>query len=87
MHHSKVENLTFYMVVASEDEEWFPSLLERISVVKGELMASRASLSALSSSPFMLHAVVSTIAFEQSIGYVASVRDRLMEQVTRLRGA
>jgi hypothetical protein len=82
MHHSKPRNLTFYMISASEVEDWFPSLLQRIGVDGNhDAGASREALDVLTFSPFMMHAVISTIAFEQSIEFVANVRERLMSQV------
>ena len=82
MHHSKTNKLTLYIVTASLDEDWFPSLRERIGIVEDqEDVEFEGTMKALASSPFTIHAVVSTIAFEQSIQYVADVRDRLMAQV------
>ncbi|KAK4183621.1 hypothetical protein QBC35DRAFT_477992 [Podospora australis] len=88
MHHSRTQNLTLYLVAASESEDWFPSLLDRIGVLdcKGlnTSMPSGETRQALASSPFMLHTILSTVAFEQSIEYVAKVRDRLMTQIKQV---
>ncbi|KAK4034968.1 hypothetical protein C8A01DRAFT_48742 [Parachaetomium inaequale] len=84
MHHSKSRNLTFYLISASETEDWLPWLLQRIGVDGNHAGASREVLEALTSSPFMMHAVISTIAFEQSIEYVANVRERLMSQIKQV---
>jgi hypothetical protein len=81
MHHSRSKKLTFYMIAASPDEDWFSSVLGRIGVLDGQVGASGDVLQALAHSPFLLHAIISTIAFEQSIQYVADVRERLMTQV------
>lgn len=92
MHHSRTQNLTLYLIAASESEDWIPSVLDRIGVRDGETGLNTGSESvpssdtrqALASSPFMLHAILSTVAFEQSIGYVAAVRDRLMTQIKQV---
>lgn len=81
MHHSRARRFTFYLVTASPDEDWFPSLLERVGVVGDSVLQPEDDLEALACSPFMMHAIISTIAFEQSTEYVADVRNRLMTQV------
>jgi hypothetical protein len=72
-------NLTFYLVSGSDD--WFHSLRERIEV-EGKCTLSQRISGALTASPFMIHAIMSMISFEQSINYVAAVRERLMSQVS-----
>ncbi|KAM7216725.1 hypothetical protein V8F06_007835, partial [Rhypophila decipiens] len=92
MHHSRNKKVTFYIITASPDEDWFPSFLDRIGMgvdldddAKGDrLLAPSGVLNGLASSPFMIHAVISTLAFEQSIQYVADVRERLMEQIKKV---
>ncbi|KAK3321375.1 hypothetical protein B0T19DRAFT_445141 [Cercophora scortea] len=81
MHHSPLKNVTLYLIVASENGGWFQSLLPRVGVVDGEL---RAALGPFAVSPFMIHTIMSDIAFEQSKGYVASVKNRLMEQIRQV---
>ncbi|KAK0728880.1 hypothetical protein B0T26DRAFT_186900 [Lasiosphaeria miniovina] len=82
MHHSKARNLTLYMIAASEAEDWFPSLRQRIGINTDSPDRIPQQVStALALSPFMIHAIMSVIAFEQSIDYVASVRDKLMTQI------
>ncbi|KAK3684196.1 hypothetical protein B0T22DRAFT_539107 [Podospora appendiculata] len=81
MHHSRAKNLTLYLIVASENGGWFQSLLPRIGIVDGELRAAPETVGSFAASPFMIHTIMSSIAFQQSKGYVASVKNRLMEQV------
>ncbi|KAK4464440.1 hypothetical protein QBC42DRAFT_295082 [Cladorrhinum samala] len=99
MHHSRAQNLTLYLIAASASEDWIPSVLDRVGVLGGgeeasglntgagagsRSVPSSETRQALASSPFMLHAILSTVAFEQSIGYVAAVRDRLMTQIKQV---
>lgn len=81
MSYSVTTNTTFYMVVAPDDGIWF-SFLERIR--EGETKDDQTLLSPgdLAASPFLVHALIGNIAFEQATEYFADVRHRLMTQAS-----
>ncbi|KAK5997632.1 hypothetical protein PT974_02996 [Cladobotryum mycophilum] len=81
MRHSRSIKLTVYLVVTSESEDWFPLLLDRIGVVDRKVECSEGIAASVSTSPFALHAIISGLALEQSMEYVAAVKDRLMTQI------
>ncbi|KAK7418095.1 hypothetical protein QQZ08_011382 [Neonectria magnoliae] len=83
MHHSPARNLTLYLIVAPEDGEWF-SFVDRIQQDHDSKDDPKATPKAIATSPFMLHALIGSIAFEQSTDYTAEIRTRLMEQLKKI---
>lgn len=85
MSYSVATNTTFYMVVAPDDGVWF-SFLDRIQTgaEKGtdSRFSSLLSPRHLAQSPFQVHAMVASIAFEEATAYAATLREMLMTQVT-----
>ncbi|KPM39332.1 hypothetical protein AK830_g7256 [Neonectria ditissima] len=83
MHHSPARNLTLYVIVAPEGGEWF-SFVDRIQQDYDAKDDPKATPKAIATSPFMLHALIGSIAFEQSTDYNAEIRTRLMEQLKKI---
>ncbi|VUC27343.1 unnamed protein product [Clonostachys rosea] len=83
MNYSVAKNQTIYLVAAPDDGIWF-SFLETINVSNSVTDGSLISPKELASSPFMVHALISNVAFEQATEYAAQVRNRLMTQLKRV---
>lgn len=83
MTYSVATNTTFYLVVAPDDGIWF-SFLEKINL--GNVRDDRSLLSAseLVSSPYLVHALVASLVFEQATEYGSIVRSHLAAEVSRL---
>lgn len=81
MNYSVAKNQTIYLVSAPDDGIWF-SFLEGINLSNSVIDGSLLSPNELASSPFLVHALISNIAFEQATEYAASVRNKLMTQVS-----
>jgi hypothetical protein len=81
LHHSKPENLSVYLITASRNDNWIKSLREQLDL-DGQNNQIQENPSSIAECPFALHAIISGIAFEQSIDYVASVKEKLMGQVS-----
>lgn len=77
--HSKSTNLSVYIITASRHDDWIGTIKERLGVEPVPELPTNLDL--LVNGPFALHAIISGIAFEQSIEYVTSVREKLMGQV------
>ncbi|KAK1832056.1 hypothetical protein QBC39DRAFT_350048 [Podospora conica] len=86
MHYSRPQRLTLYIISAAEsgDVDWYPSLLRRLGLGDGQAQPPKKGQTALRSSPFELHAILSYRAFEQSTAYVGNVRVRLMDQIEQV---
>jgi hypothetical protein len=82
MHHSKPENLSVYLITASRNDNWIKALREQLELDGQNNQPTQGNSSSIAECPFALHAIISGIAFEQSIDYVASVREKLMGQVS-----
>ena len=83
MRHSTVTNTTLYIIAAPEDGDWF-SFVDRIRLGPDQGDPSGLAPGELAASPFMLHAIVASISFEQATDYAVDVRDRLMTQASRV---
>uniref|UniRef100_A0A0B7K255 Uncharacterized protein n=2 Tax=Bionectria ochroleuca TaxID=29856 RepID=A0A0B7K255_BIOOC len=83
MNYSVAKNQTIYLVSAPDDGIWF-SFLEGINVSNSVIDGSLLSPNELASSPFLVHALISNIAFEQATEYAASVRNKLMTQLKKV---
>jgi hypothetical protein len=83
MTYSVATNTTFYMVVAPDDGIWF-SFLDRIRLGDNKHDPTLLSPTELVSSPYLVHALVAGIAFEQATVYAADVRNRLMTQLKQV---
>lgn len=86
MSYSVATNTTLYLVVAPDDGIWF-SFVDRIRISESPFSASLLSPRELASSPFLVHSLISNIAFEQATEYAAQVRNRLMTPVRSLNTA
>lgn len=80
MTHSVATNTTFYFVAAPDDGIWF-SFLDRIQEGEKRDNISLVPASDLAASPYLLHAMVAGIAFEQATIYAQDLRTKLMTQV------
>lgn len=83
MTYSVASNTTFYLVVAPDDGVWF-SFLDRIQTGDKDGSGPFSSLlppGDLARSPFQVHAMVASIAFEEATNYAATLRELLMAQV------
>jgi hypothetical protein len=80
MTHSVATNTTFYLVAAPDDGIWF-SFLDRIQEGENRDNISLASASDLAASPYLVHAMIAGIAFEQATIYAQDLRTKLMTQV------
>jgi hypothetical protein len=85
MHYSKRDHITFYLIGCSRSDTIVPLIKERLGFdydeEKQETKRYSTNCSRLTQSPFALHAIISGLAFEQSIDYVSNVKKRLMDQV------
>lgn len=82
MHHSKPENISVYLITASRNDNWIKALRKQLELDGQNNQSAQGNSSSIAECPFALHAIISGIAFEQSIDYVASVREKLMGQVS-----
>lgn len=80
MTHSVATNITFYLVVAPDDGIWF-SFLDRIRLDEKRNDSTLVPASDLAASPYMVHAMIASIAFEQATIYAEDLRNKLMTQV------
>lgn len=84
MSYSVATNTTFYMVVAPDDGIWF-SFLERMRLSDTQNDdPTLLSPTEVVSSPYLVHALIANIAFEQATEYAADVRNRLMTQLKKV---
>ncbi|KAI5458576.1 hypothetical protein BGZ63DRAFT_49274 [Mariannaea sp. PMI_226] len=83
MHHSPSKNLTLYIVAAPDDGEWF-SFVHRIQLGHCEKDGPKLTPRDAAVSPFMIHTLVNSIAWESSTDYMAEIRNRLMGQLRKI---
>ncbi|KAF4442823.1 hypothetical protein F53441_11651 [Fusarium austroafricanum] len=81
MSYSTATKTTIYLVVAPDDGIWF-SFLDLITEPQNNNIPFLGR--ELVTSPFMIHSMISNIAFEQSTIYTADVRVRLMTQLKKV---
>ncbi|KAJ4245253.1 hypothetical protein NW762_014123 [Fusarium torreyae] len=83
MTYSTATDTTIYLVVAPDDGIWF-SFVDLIRVATPEDGNTMLSGRELATSPFLIHSMVSDIAFEQSTIYTADARVRLMTELQKV---
>jgi hypothetical protein len=76
LHHNRAQNTSYYVVSAAKDDNC--SLEIRTRLGHGEKAALNAT------NPFIIHAIVSGLAFEQSKEYLKDVQDRLFSQIAKV---
>ncbi|KAF4946259.1 hypothetical protein FSARC_14242 [Fusarium sarcochroum] len=74
---------TIYLVVAPDEGIWF-SFIDLIGLATSENGNDLISRHELATSPFLIHSMISNIAFEQSTIYTADARVRLMTELQKV---
>lgn len=80
MTYYTATDTTIYLVVAPDDGIWF-SFVDMIRLATPENGDTLISGRELATSPFLIHSMISNIAFEQATIYTADARVRLMTEV------
>ncbi|KAL6412650.1 hypothetical protein AUP68_03855 [Ilyonectria robusta] len=83
MAYSVATDTTVYLVVAPDDGIWF-SFVDLIQLSPPKDGHTLVSGRELATSPFLVHSMVSNIAFEQATIYAADTRIRLMTQLKKV---
>lgn len=84
MRHFMKKDLTVYFISSGRVDDWLISLRERIGIEHRPAKLLDSDLSPLAESPFMLHAFMSSIAFEHSMAWTMTLRGELMTHVSDL---
>ncbi|KAF4995291.1 hypothetical protein FGRMN_5256 [Fusarium graminum] len=80
MTYNTATDTTVYLVVAPDDGIWF-SFVDMMRLASAENGDTLISGRELATSPFLVHSMMSNIAFEQATIYTADARVRLMTEL------
>lgn len=76
LHHDRAQQTSYYVVSAAKDDSCSSEICSRLGHDKEAAESAR--------NPFLIHALVSGLAFEQSKDYVDDVRKRLMDPIVEI---
>jgi hypothetical protein len=76
MHHDRTRNSTTYVIAAARHDDMISEMLGRLGICRQEMAQSTTALQA-AAHPFLLHVLVSGIAFQRSSAYVMAVRQKM----------
>jgi len=76
LHHNRTQNTSYYVISAAKDDSCSSEIRNRLGDGEEAALNTR--------NPFLIHALVSGLAFEQSKEYLEDVRKRLMDPIAEV---
>ncbi|KAI1613105.1 hypothetical protein EDD36DRAFT_488149 [Exophiala viscosa] len=84
LHHDATLNTSYYVISAAANDSCMTGLLEEMGVPEQKTSYFTSTTSQATGDPFLIHAIVSGYAYQQSTQYLADVRGRLMAEIAEV---